>query len=61
MMYNKKKSTFEKKYPIGRIPHVNLMTSGSVNDWLVLKKMLAEHIAEYNSVPKLAHIWVSIL
>lgn len=33
MMYNNKKSTFEKKYPIGRIPHVNLMTSGSVNDW----------------------------
>lgn len=57
MMYNKKKSTFEKKYPIGRIPHVNLMTSGSVNDWFGSE----ENVSGTYSVPKLAHIWVSIL
>lgn len=33
MMYNKKKFIFEKKYFIGRIFYVNLMISGSVNDW----------------------------
>lgn len=29
MMYNKKKSTFKKKYPVGRSPRVNLLTG----DW----------------------------